>query len=171
LRSRFELAERLGYYPPEDLDRIVVRSAGNLGIQIDREGSREIAVRSRGTPRIANRLLRRVRDFAEVREDGTIDAGVARRGLELFKVDEKGLDRLDGAILEALIDKFGGGPVGLSTLAVAVGEEPDTIEDVYEPFLLQLGLLKRTPRGRMATRAAFEHLGRSLPQGNRLFEN
>ena len=171
LRSRFELAERLGYYPPEDLDRIVVRSAGILGIQIDREGSREIAVRSRGTPRIANRLLRRVRDFAEVREDGMIDAGVARRGLELFKVDEKGLDRLDGAILEALIDKFGGGPVGLSTLAVAVGEEPDTIEDVYEPFLLQLGLLKRTPRGRTATRAAFEHLGRSLPREHRLFEN
>ncbi|HZA40892.1 MAG TPA: Holliday junction branch migration DNA helicase RuvB [Actinomycetota bacterium] len=171
LRSRFELAERLVYYPPDDLDRIVVRSARILGIEIDAAGSREIAIRSRGTPRIANRLLRRVRDFAEVREDGVIDEGVARRGLELFKVDEKGLDRVDGAILEALIDKFGGGPVGLSTLAVAVGEEPDTIEDVYEPFLLQLGLLKRTPRGRTATRAAFEHLGRNIPRGDRLFES
>ena len=171
LRSRFELSERLGYYPPDDLDRIVGRSAGILGIDIDGAGSREIAHRSRGTPRIANRLLRRVRDFAEVREDGVIDAGVARRGLELFEVDEKGLDRVDAAILEALIDKFGGGPVGLSTLAVAVGEEPDTIEDVYEPFLLQLGLLKRTPRGRTATPAAFEHLGRSIPSGARLFES
>ena len=171
LRSRFELAERLVYYPPDDLDRIVVRSARILGIEIDAAGSREIAIRSRGTPRIANRLLRRVRDFAEVREDGVIDEGVARRGLELFKVDEKGLDRVDGAILAALIDKFGGGPVGLSTLAVAVGEEPDTIEDVYEPFLLQLGLLKRTPRGRTATRAAFEHLGRNIPRGDRLFES
>jgi Holliday junction DNA helicase RuvB len=120
LRSRFELSERLGYYPADELDRIVVRSAGILGINIDEVGSREIARRSRGTPRIANRLLRRVRDFSEVREDGIIDGGVARRGLELFKVDEKGLDRLDAAILEALIDKFGGGPVGLSTLAVAV---------------------------------------------------
>jgi Holliday junction DNA helicase RuvB len=169
LRSRFELSERLGYYPADELDRIVVRSAGILGINIDEVGSREIARRSRGTPRIANRLLRRVRDFSEVREDGIIDGGVARRGLELFKVDEKGLDRLDAAILEALIDKFGGGPVGLSTLAVAVGEEPDTIEDVYEPFLLQLGLLKRTPRGRTATPAAFEHLGRSIPRGGQLF--
>src|SRR5918995_4838461 len=169
LRSRFELSERLGYYPADELDRIVVRSAGILGINIDEVGSREIARRSRGTPRIANRLLRRVRDFSEVREDGVIDGGVARRGLELFKVDEKGLDRLDAAILEALIDKFGGGPVGLSTLAVAVGEEPDTIEDVYEPFLLQLGLLKRTPRGRTATSAAYEHLGRSIPRGGQLF--
>ena len=171
LRSRFELSERLGYYPADELDRIVVRSAGILGINIDEVGSREIARRSRGTPRIANRLLRRVRDFSEVREDGVIDGGVARRGLELFKVDEKGLDRLDAAILEALIDKFGGGPVGLSTLAVAVGEEPDTIEDVYEPFLLQLGLLKRTPRGRTATSAAYEHLGRSIPRGGQLFDS
>jgi Holliday junction DNA helicase RuvB len=122
-------------------------------------------MRARGTPRIANRLLRRVRDFAEVRAEGRISGDVARAGLELFAVDTKGLDRVDGAILDALIVKFGGGPVGLSTLAVAVGEEPDTIEDVYEPYLMQLGFLRRTPRGRMATEAAFAHLGVAAPQG------
>jgi len=167
LRSRFELAERLEFYPPEDLDRIVARSARILQVAIDAEASREIARRARGTPRIANRLLRRVRDFAEVRADGAIDGPVARQGLELFKVDEKGLDRVDGAILDALVNKFGGGPVGLSTLAVAVGEEPDTLEDVYEPYLMQLGLLRRTPRGRTATEAAFEHLGLMVPEGRR----
>jgi holliday junction DNA helicase RuvB len=165
LRSRFELAERLDYYPADDLQEIVTRSAGILSISIDQEGASEIARRSRGTPRIANRLLRRVRDYAEVRVQGAIDGDVARAGLELFKVDDKGLDRVDGAILQVLIGKFGGGPVGLSTLAVAVGEEPDTIEDVYEPYLMQLGFVRRTPRGRMATEAAFLHLGVAPPTG------
>jgi Holliday junction DNA helicase RuvB len=169
LRSRFELAERLDFYPPEDLVVIVSRSAAILGISIDDEGALEIARRSRGTPRIANRLLRRVRDFAQVRADGVIDAAVARRALEVFKVDDKGLDKVDGAILEALVVRFDGGPVGLSTLAVSVGEEPDTIEDVYEPFLMRLGLLRRTPRGRVATPAAFAHLGHEPPAGPLLF--
>jgi len=165
LRSRFELAERLDLYPVSDLCEIVRRSARILSVPIDDEGTTEIAMRARGTPRIANRLLRRVRDFAEVRARGQIDGDVARAGLELFAVDAKGLDRVDGAIMEVLVTKFGGGPVGLSTLAVAVGEEPDTIEDVYEPFLMQLGFIRRTPRGRMATEAAFAHLGATLPTG------
>ena len=170
LRSRFELAERLDYYPPDDLETIVHRSARILGVTIDYEGAGEIARRSRGTPRIANRLLRRVRDFAQVRADGTIDGNVARQALEVFRVDDKGLDKIDIAILDALINRFGGGPVGLSTLAVSVSEEPDTIEDVYEPFLMQLGFLRRTPRGRVATRASFEHLGVAAPAGvERLF--
>jgi holliday junction DNA helicase RuvB len=168
LRSRFELAERLDFYPPEDLERIVMRSARILKVRIDEDGAAEIARRSRGTPRIANRLLRRVRDFAEVRADGAIDGDVARAALALFKVDEAGLDRVDVAILSVLIDKFGGGPVGLSTLAVAAGEEPDTIEDVYEPYLMQLGFIRRTPRGRVATDAAFGHLGAAVPE-TRLF--
>ena len=167
LRSRFELAERLDYYPASDLHTIVIRSAGILRVDIDADGAGEIAKRARGTPRIANRLLRRVRDFAQVRSDGAITAEVARRGLEVFKVDEVGLDRVDGAILDALVRRFGGGPVGLSTLAVAVGEEPDTIEDVYEPFLMQLGFIRRTPRGRTATEAAFRHLGLTPPIGDR----
>jgi Holliday junction DNA helicase RuvB len=167
LRSRFELAERLDFYPASDLEQILVRSARILKVVIDDVGAAEIAGRSRGTPRIANRLLRRVRDFAEVRADGTIDGDIARAGLELFMVDEAGLDRVDVAILSVLIHKFGGGPVGLSTLAVAAGEEPDTIEDVYEPYLLQLGFIRRTPRGRIATEAAFAHLGAPLPQGAR----
>ena len=173
LRSRFELAERLDYYPPEDLERIVRRSAAILDVALDADGALEIARRSRGTPRIANRLLRRVRDFAQVRAEGAIDGGVARAALEVFKVDDKGLDKTDGAILDALVRRFGGGPVGLSTLAVSVGEEPDTIEDVYEPFLMQLGLLRRTPRGRVATRAAFAHVGATPPEGAgaRLFES
>jgi Holliday junction DNA helicase RuvB len=174
LRSRFELAERLDFYPASDLREIVVRSAGILGVPIDEQGVSEIAMRARGTPRIANRLLRRVRDYAEVRAEGEIVGGVARAGLELFAVDAKGLDRVDGAILQTLITKFGGGPVGLSTLAVSVGEEPDTIEDVYEPYLMQLGFIRRTPRGRMATAAAFEHLGLTLPVGPaaaRLFDS
>ena len=165
LRSRFELAERLEYYPPADLAQIVTRSARILDVKLDTEGSEEIARRSRGTPRIANRLLRRVRDFAQVREKGSIDGAVARRALEVFKVDEKGLDRTDGAILDALVRRFSGGPVGLSTLAVAVGEEPDTIEDVYEPFLMQLGFIRRTPRGRVATEEAFRHVGVDAPTG------
>jgi Holliday junction DNA helicase RuvB len=172
LRSRFELAERLDYYPPEDLEQIIHRSATILGVELDRDGAGEIARRSRGTPRIANRLLRRVRDFAQVRAEGFIDGATARSALAVFKVDEKGLDKVDGAILEALIGRFGGGPVGLSTLAVAVGEEPDTIEDVYEPYLMQLGFIRRTPRGRVATRTAFAHVGVTPSEGaNRLFES
>jgi holliday junction DNA helicase RuvB len=174
LRSRFELAERLDYYPVEDLVQIVRRSSSILDLPLDDEGAGEIARRSRGTPRIANRLLRRVRDYAQVRADGSIDGGIARLALEVFEVDERGLDKVDGAILDALIHRFRGGPVGLSTLAVAVGEEPDTIEDVYEPYLMQLGFLRRTPRGRVATEAAFDHVGAEAPVGPaavRLFES
>jgi Holliday junction DNA helicase RuvB len=147
----------------EDLTRIVLRSAGILGVQTAEEGAEEIARRSRGTPRIANRLLRRVRDVAEVRHDGAITGDIARAGLTMFEVDEEGLDRLDHAVLRAIIERFGGGPVGLSTLAAAVGEEPDTVEDVVEPYLLQLGFLQRTPRGRVATPRALAHLGVSAP--------
>jgi holliday junction DNA helicase RuvB len=171
LRSRFELTERLDFYSVEDLDRIVHRSASILGVVIDAGGAAEIARRSRGTPRIANRLLRRVRDYAQVRAEGAIDEEVAVVALEVFRVDHKGLDKVDGALLEALVVKFGGGPVGLSTLAVAVAEDPDTIEDVYEPYLMRLGFLQRTPRGRVATKAAFEHLGAAVPEtAHRLFE-
>ena len=159
LRERFGFSPRLDYYSVEDLARIVTRSAGILAVRVDEEGADEIARRSRGTPRVANRLLRRVRDFAEVRHDGVVSEEVARAGLELFEVDEAGLDKLDLAILSAVVSTFGGGPVGLSTLAAAVGEETDTVEDVYEPYLLQLGLLKRTPRGRVATERAYRHLG------------
>jgi Holliday junction DNA helicase RuvB len=165
LRSRFDLAEKLDYYPPGDLEVIITRSARILGVAIDDEGRFEVARRSRGTPRIANRLLRRVRDFAQVRADGLIDGDVARRALEVFGVDALGLDKVDCAILDAIVTRFAGGPVGLSTLAVAVGEEPDTIEDVYEPFLMQIGFLRRTPRGRVATRQAFAHLGIAPPTG------
>jgi Holliday junction DNA helicase RuvB len=163
LRERFGFSPRLDYYPVDDLGRIVRRSGGILALRIDEEGADEIARRSRGTPRIANRLLRRVRDFAEVRHDGAITGDVARAGLELFEVDEEGLDRLDHGVLRVVVEKFGGGPVGLSTLASALGEEPDTIEDVVEPYLMQLGFLKRTPRGRVATERAFQHLGISVP--------
>jgi Holliday junction DNA helicase RuvB len=162
LRERFGFSPRLDYYSGEDLARIVVRSAGILDVRIDGEGAGEIARRSRGTPRVANRLLRRVRDFAEVRHDGRVSADVARRGLELFEVDEEGLDKVDLAILGAVVRRFGGGPVGLSTLAASVGEETDTIEDVYEPYLLQLGFLSRTPRGRVATERAYRHLGATI---------
>jgi holliday junction DNA helicase RuvB len=163
LRERFGFAPRLDYYPPDDLARIVVRSAGILQVPVEAEAAAEIARRSRGTPRIANRLLRRVRDFAEVRHDGTVSIDVATAGLEVFEVDDRGLDRLDHSILQALIDKFSGGPVGLSTLAAAVGEETDTVEDVVEPYLLQLGFLRRTPRGRVATEHAYRHLGAAAP--------
>jgi Holliday junction DNA helicase RuvB len=171
LRSRFELSERIDHYPVADLEQIVLRSANLLAVPIDRDGAAEIAERARGTPRIANRLLRRVRDFAQVRADGAIDRAIARRALEVFKVDDLGLDKVDGAILDAVVRKFGGGPVGIGTIAVAVGEEPDTIEDVYEPYLMRLGLLQRTPRGRVATEAAFAHLGVEPPNndGARLF--
>jgi holliday junction DNA helicase RuvB len=163
LRERFGFSPRLDYYDVEDLERIVVRSCGILGVTVEGDGPAEIARRSRGTPRIANRLLRRVRDVAEVRHDGRITGDVARAGLEVFEVDEIGLDRLDHAVLDAVIVKFSGGPVGLTTLAAAVGEEPDTVEDVVEPYLLQLGLIQRTPRGRVATERAFGHVGRAAP--------
>ena len=163
LRERFGFSPRLDYYSVEDLSRIVGRSAGILSVRTDEEGAGEIARRSRGTPRIANRLLRRVRDFAEVRHEGAITGDIARAGLAVFEVDEEGLDRLDHAILRSLMEKFGGGPVGLSTIAAAVGEEPDTVEDVVEPYLLQLGFLKRTPRGRVATERAYRHLRIAVP--------
>jgi holliday junction DNA helicase RuvB len=166
LRERFGFSPRLDYYSHEELAQVVDRSAGILGIQTDAEGGAEIARRSRGTPRIANRLLRRVRDYAQVRGDGRITSEVAALALALFEVDERGLDKLDLSILSSLVAKFQGGPVGLSTLAAAVGEETETIEDVYEPYLLQLGFIKRTPRGRVATPAAYAHLGvDSIGQG------
>jgi Holliday junction DNA helicase RuvB len=163
LRDRFGVTHRLELYPPEDLATIVHRSAGILGVDIDIGGAEAIARRARGTPRVANRLLKRVRDFAEVRHAGSIDERVAVAALEMLEVDEEGLDRLDRGILRAICEKFEGGPVGLSTLAVAVSEESDTIEDVYEPYLLQRGLIKRTPRGRVATARAYEHLGLERP--------
>ncbi len=163
LRDRFGIQHRLEHYDPEDLGRIVVRSAALLGVEIEAEGAVAIASRSRGTPRVANRLLKRVRDYAEVRHRGIVTGEVAGEALDLLQVDEEGLDRLDREILLVICDKFGGGPVGLSTLAVAVGEERDTIEDVYEPYLLQRGLIERTPRGRAATRRAFAHLGLEPP--------
>jgi len=159
LRERFGFSPRLDYYSEDDLRSIVHRSSRILGVGVDDAGAAEIARRSRGTPRVANRLLRRVRDFAEVRHDGSVTAEVARAGLELFEVDEQGLDKLDLAVLASIVGKFGGGPVGLSTLAAAVGEETDTVEDVVEPYLLQLGFLQRTPRGRVATERAYQHLG------------
>ena len=170
LRDRFGVTHRLEPYSAAELGRIVRRSAGILEVEIDDAGAQVIASRARGTPRVANRLLKRVRDFAEVRGSGRVDAAVAREALELLEVDEEGLDRLDRDILRAVCEKFAGGPVGLSTLAVAVGEEADTIEDVYEPYLLQRGLLMRTPRGRVATELAFSHLGLERPEGgSRLF--
>jgi Holliday junction DNA helicase RuvB len=163
LRDRFGFVGRMEFYEPAELERILDRSAGLLGVRVDTAGAVEIARRSRGTPRIANRLLRRVRDFAEVRGDGTVTEAVAREALALYEVDLLGLDRLDRAVLDAVVRRFGGGPVGLSTVAVAVGEEPETVETVAEPFLVRAGLLARTPRGRVATRAAFEHLGLAAP--------
>jgi Holliday junction DNA helicase RuvB len=159
LRERFGFSPRLDYYSHQDLGAVVRRSAAILGVSVDEEGAGEIAGRSRGTPRIANRLLRRVRDYAQVRGDGRITADAATMALELFEVDPLGLDKLDLAILSTLVRKFQGGPVGLSTLAAAVGEETDTIEGVYEPYLLQIGFIKRTPRGRLATETAYAHLG------------
>lgn len=163
LRDRFGMAFRLEYYDAVELAAIVTRSASILGVQVTPEGASEIARRGRGTPRLANRLLKRVRDYAQVRRDGVISEDVAAEALAFFEVDHMGLDRMDVAILEALIDKFRGKPVGLNTLAAAVGEEPDTLEDVYEPYLLQLGFLMRTPKGRQATPRAYEHLGIESP--------
>ena len=164
LRDRFGLVARLDYYDADELEAIVIRAAGILGLTIDQPGAWEIAKRSRGTPRIANRLLRRVRDFAEVRGDGTINAATANKGLSVFGVDERGLDKVDRAVLSALCEQFRGGPVGLSTLAISVGEQTETVEDVYEPFLIQQGLIARTPRGRVAMPAAYEHLGLAVPK-------
>jgi holliday junction DNA helicase RuvB len=168
LRDRFGFVARLDYYGTSDLEAIIRRAAAILDVPLDPGGAVEIASRSRGTPRIANRLLKRVRDFAEVRGDGVVTRAVADEGLKLFGVDHLGLDKVDRSILDAVCRRFGGGPVGLSTLAVSVGEEPETVEDVYEPFLLQQGLLMRTPRGRVATPSAWAHLGLDAPKGSDL---
>ena len=168
LRNRFGIQHRLEHYVPDELARIVRRSARLLDVQIDDGGAWAIAERSRGTPRVANRLLKRVRDFAQVRGDGVITADAAAAALDLLEVDHQGLDRLDREILRTICEKFGGGPVGLSTLAIAVGEEAGTIEEVYEPYLLQCGLIERTPRGRAATKRAFEHVGLDPPGPLRL---
>jgi holliday junction DNA helicase RuvB len=165
LRDRFGVCHRLEHYQPGDLERIVLRSAGILGVEVSEVGAAEIARRARGTPRVANRLLRRVRDVAQVKGRGEIDGNVATEALEMLEVDGAGLDRHDRQLLETIAAKFGGGPVGLSTLSVAIGEEPDSIEDVSEPYLLQQGLIKRTPRGRVLTERAYEHLGLPVPEG------
>ncbi|MDP9494790.1 MAG: Holliday junction branch migration DNA helicase RuvB [Actinomycetota bacterium] len=165
LRDRFGIEERLDYYETEDLTRIVIRSAGIIDVVVDPIAAEVIASRSRSTPRIANRLLARVRDYAVARASGLIDPQVADEALAVYEVDQLGLDKVDRSILEAVITRFSGGPVGLSTLAIAVGEEPETVEDAYEPFLLQSGLLKRTPRGRVATAGAYAHMGLDLPEG------
>ena len=165
LITRFGVSIRLDYYPEGEMDEIVKRAAGILEIDIDDEGSAEIARRARGTPRIANRLLRRVRDYAQVEADRVITGEVTAQAMSMLQIDEMGLDVLDQAILDTVIDKFSGGPVGLKTLAAAVGEEPDTLEEVYEPFLMKIGFLKRTPRGRVATPRAFKHLGRQFEGG------
>ena len=159
LRDRFGLVERLDFYTTDELETIVVRASGIVGVELDQRGAAEIARRARGTPRIANRLLRRVRDYAEVKGDGTIDLRTAQDGLRTFGVDDRGLDKVDRAILSAICERFAGGPVGLSTLAISVGEQTETVEDVYEPFLIQQGLLMRTPKGRVCTMSAWEHLG------------
>jgi Holliday junction DNA helicase RuvB len=166
LLTRFPVRERLDYYHAEQLEQIVVRSARLLNIEIDATGAREIARRSRGTPRISNNLLRRVRDFAQVRGDGRISADIADKSLAMLEIDENGLDEMDKRILEAVIAKFGGGPVGINSLAVAVGEEPDTLEEVYEPYLIMEGYLKRTPQGRVATESSYKKLNLKPGGGN-----
>jgi Holliday junction DNA helicase RuvB len=162
MRARFGVVSRLDYYQASELMQIVLRSAQIMGVQIDEAGSAEIARRSRGTPRIANRLLRRTRDFAQVKANGIIDEKVADQSLKMLEVDEKGLDEMDKRIIRTIIEKYNGGPVGLNTIAVAVAEESETIEEMYEPFLIQEGFLKRTPRGRVATRLAYEHFNYNL---------
>ena len=164
LRDRFGIVQRLEFYTVAELEKIVTRSAGILGVPIDAEGASRIATRSRGTPRIANRLLRRVRDFAEVKGNGRIDEAVARAALDLLEVDPQGFDALDRKLLSTIIEKFDGGPVGIESLSAAVGEERGTLEDVIEPFLIQQGFLMRTARGRMATRAAYLHFGLRVPE-------
>ncbi len=161
-RDRFGVSARLEFYPSQDIEKIVARSAGMLGIDIDSHGAVEIARRSRGTPRIANRILRRVRDFAQVRAKGHIDLPVAREALKLLDIDELGFDHMDRTILRTIIEKFSGGPVGIDTISSAIHEEPDTIEDVYEPYLIQCGYINRTPRGRVATKLAYAHFGISV---------
>ncbi len=163
LRSRFGMVNRLDFYKPEELHQIVLRSARILNVETDEEGAWEIAKRARGTPRVANRLLRRVRDYAQVKGDGTVGREIAELALSMLEVDQKGLDEMDKRIVETIIHKFSGGPVGLSTIAVAVGEEPDTIEEVFEPYLILEGFIKRTPKGRQATELAYEHFGVELP--------
>ncbi len=165
LRDRFGFTAHMDFYAPAELERVLARSSELLGVALDRAGAAEIAGRSRGTPRIANRLLRRVRDFAQVRGSGSVEVGAARAALELYEVDQLGLDRLDRAVLNALCRRFNGGPVGVSTIAVSVGEERETVEEVAEPFLVREGLLARTPRGRVATPAAWRHLGLAIPAG------
>jgi Holliday junction DNA helicase RuvB len=165
LRSRFGIVHRLDFYSDKDLEFIVTRSARILGVPLEPEGAREIALRSRGTPRIANRLLRRVRDFAQVRAQGVITAAVAHDALALLEVDAHGFDEVDRKLLLTIIDKFGGGPVGVGALAAAISEETDAIEDIYEPYLLQIGFIDRTSRGRVATRRAYEHFNRAAPAG------
>ena len=165
LRSRFGIVHRLDFYAQDELEFIVTRSAGILGVPMDAAGAREIARRSRGTPRIVNRLLRRVRDYAQVRAQGAITAAVAQEALALLEVDEHGFDEVDRKLLLTIIDKYGGGPVGVNAIAAAISQEPDAIEDMYEPYLLQIGFLDRTPRGRTATRRAYEHFGRVVPEG------
>ncbi len=159
LRSRFGIKIRLDFYPEDELTRIIKRSARILDIEVSEEGAREIAVRSRGTPRIANNLLRRVRDFAQVKADNIIDDHVARKALEIFDIDSEGLDQMDKKILRTILEHYNGGPVGISTLSISVGEEEDTIEEVYEPFLIQSGFIKRTPSGRVATEKTYKHFG------------
>jgi len=163
LRDRFGFTAHLDYYEAAELEQIVHRSAGLLKVEITQDAAVEISKRSRGTPRIANRLLRRVRDYAQVHATGQVDITIAKKALTLFEIDDRGLDRIDRAILDALINKFGGGPVGLSTLAVAVGEEPETVEDMCEPFLVRIGYLARSARGRIATPSAYQLLGKSVP--------
>ncbi len=167
LRDRFGVCHRLEHYNPDHLAKIVVRSAGILDVEIDAEGAGTIAERSRGTPRVANRLLKRVRDFAQVKGSGFVNAEIAAAGLEMLEVDDAGLDRSDRNLLDAMAVKFGGGPVGLSTLAIAISEERDTIEDVLEPYLVRRGLLKRTSRGRVLTPQGYEHMGIPMPEGAR----
>jgi Holliday junction DNA helicase RuvB len=159
MRARFGIVERLTFYPPDDLECIVVRSASVLGVEIEPEGAAELARRARGTPRVANRLLRRVRDFAQVRADGRITATVASDALAMLDVDHFGLDDMDARIMRTIIEKFEGGPVGITTIGAAIGEDAGTIEEVYEPYLVQNGFLQRTPRGRMATALAYRHFG------------
>ncbi|MGQ0539345.1 MAG: Holliday junction branch migration DNA helicase RuvB [Gemmatimonadaceae bacterium] len=169
MRARFGIVQRLNYYPIEDLELIVRRTADVLKLDIDGPGAMEIAKRSRGTPRIANRLLRRIRDYAQVRAEGTVDLAVAQQALILLDVDEFGLDDMDVTILKAIIERFDGGPVGINAIAAAVAEEPGTIEEVYEPFLVQNGFLQRTPRGRIATSQAYRHIGYEQPRNADLF--
>jgi Holliday junction DNA helicase RuvB len=169
LRARFGIVHRLDFYTDADLFEIVTRSARILGVDVDQEAARELSRRSRGTPRIANRLLRRVRDFAQVRADGRVTAAVAHDALTLLEVDAHGFDEADRRLLRAIIEKFDGGPVGLNSLAAAIGEEKDAIEDIYEPYLIQIGFLDRTPRGRVATARAYEFFGITAPGKDRLW--